>query len=94
MTHKILIELDDEAYEYWKARAEREERSMQSLISSMVNLFPKAKMMTDRFFGRGQIDMWREALMNNSERPVEAQSCKPVEVIKSDWTVKSTWGQK
>ena len=52
MSHKILIELDNEAYEYWQARAEREERSMQALISSMMNLFPKARAMADTIMGR------------------------------------------
>ena len=49
VSHKILIELDDEAYNYWKQRAENEGRSMQSLIASMVCLFPKAKAVTDAF---------------------------------------------
>lgn len=52
MPHKILIDIDDEAYTYWKQRAEAEGRSMQSLIASMVMLFPKAKAVTDAFLGR------------------------------------------
>ena len=52
--HRILIDIDDEAYSYWKQRAEDEGRSIQSLIASMVMLFPKAKAVTDAFLGKRQ----------------------------------------